>query len=182
MNDIQGRGEAPAATTETEANTRRALLRKVALVVAVLLVLALVAWLLTPRGAKAPGGRFAGGGPMPIVSTPARTGEMPITVIGLGAVTPIATVTVQSQISGQIVKVLFQEGQKIKPGDALFQIDPRPYEVALAQAQGRSPATRRCLPTRAPILSATRPCSRRTPSPSRRSPPRSPWWCRTRAR
>jgi multidrug efflux system membrane fusion protein len=136
MNDIQGRGEAPAATTETEANTRRALLRKVAHVVAALLVLALVAWLLTPKGAKAPGGRFAGGGPMPIVSVPARTGQMPITLIGLGAVTPIATVTVQSQISGQIVKVLFKEGQKVKPGDALFQIDPRPYEVALAQAQG----------------------------------------------
>ena len=62
MNDIHGRGEAPAATTETEANTRRALLRKVALAVAALLVLALVAWALTPKaGTKAPGGRFTAG-------------------------------------------------------------------------------------------------------------------------
>jgi multidrug efflux system membrane fusion protein len=137
MNDIHGRGEAPAATTETEANTRRALLRKVALAVAALLVLALVAWALTPKaGTKAPGGRFTAGGPMPVVGTAARSGDMPVTLIGLGAVTPIATVTVQSQISGQIVKVLFKEGQAVKPGDPLFQIDPRPYQVALEQAQG----------------------------------------------
>ena len=113
------------------------MLRKVALAVAALLVLALVAWALTPKaGTKAPGGRFAAGGPMPVVGTAARSGDMPITLIGLGAVTPIATVTVQSQISGQIMKVLFKEGQAVKPGDPLFQIDPRPYQVALEQAQG----------------------------------------------
>jgi len=76
------------------------------------------------------------GGPMPVVAAPARTGDMPIVLNGLGAVTPIATVTVQSQISGQIVAIPFKEGDLVKPGDALIQIDPRPYQVALEQAQG----------------------------------------------
>jgi multidrug efflux system membrane fusion protein len=61
---------------------------------------------------------------------------MPITLIGLGTVTPLATVTVQSQISGQIMHIAFKEGQTVKAGDPLIQIDPRPYQVALEQAQG----------------------------------------------
>lgn len=138
MNDSHRGDEHPGATTtNSEAESRPQFLRKGVLVVAVLLVLSLVAWLLTPKESKAPGGRFAGSGPMPVVAAAARTGAMPITLIGLGAVTPIATVTVQSQISGQIVKVLFKEGQTVKPGDPLFQIDPRPYQVALEQAQGQ---------------------------------------------
>jgi len=115
---------------------RRAFLKKVAIVVGALLVLALLAWLLTPKSTKAPGGRFGAGGPMPVVAAAVATGDMPINLIGLGAVTPLATVTVQSQISGQITKILFKEGQTVKPGDPLFQIDPRPYEVALEQAEG----------------------------------------------
>jgi multidrug efflux system membrane fusion protein len=73
---------------------------------------------------------------MPVVTATATTGDMAIVLNGLGAVTPIATVTVQSQISGQIVQIPFKEGQTVKPGDALIQIDPRPYQVALEQAQG----------------------------------------------
>jgi multidrug efflux system membrane fusion protein len=109
-----------------------------AVILAVLLALVLLAWLLTPgKGARsAAAGRFAGGGPMPVVTAQARTGDMPITLIGLGTVTPLATVTVQSQISGQIMKIAFKEGQTVKAGDALIQIDPRPYQVALEQAEG----------------------------------------------
>jgi membrane fusion protein, multidrug efflux system len=109
-----------------------------ALIVAALVLLALLAWLLTPSKAarSPPAGRFAGGGPMPVVVARARSGEMPITLIGLGTVTPLATVTVQSQISGQIVHIAFKEGQTVKAGDPLIQIDPRPYQVALEQAQG----------------------------------------------
>jgi multidrug efflux system membrane fusion protein len=109
-----------------------------ALIVAALVLLALLAWLLTPSKAARtpPGGRFAGGGPMPVVVASARSGEMPITLIGLGTVTPIATVTVQSQISGQIVHIAFKEGQTVKAGDPLIQIDPRPYQVTLEQAEG----------------------------------------------
>jgi len=67
-----------------------------AVIVAALVLLALLAWLLTPsKAARAPpGGRFAMGGPMPVVVASAHTGDMPITLIGLGTVTPLATVTV----------------------------------------------------------------------------------------
>jgi multidrug efflux system membrane fusion protein len=109
-----------------------------AVILGVLVLFALLAWLLTPsKAARAPaGGRFAGGGPMPVVVAKVRTGDMPITLIGLGTVTPLATVTVQSQISGQIMHIAFREGQTVKEGDPLIQIDPRPYQVALEQAEG----------------------------------------------
>ncbi|HLQ09312.1 MAG TPA: MdtA/MuxA family multidrug efflux RND transporter periplasmic adaptor subunit [Steroidobacteraceae bacterium] len=111
--------------------------RRALVIIGVLLAFALLAWLLTPKATTAPaGGRFGQGGPMPVVTATARSGDMPITLIGLGTVTPLATVTVQSQISGQIQHIAFKEGQKIKEGDPLIQIDPRPYQVALEQAQG----------------------------------------------
>ena len=111
--------------------------RRALMVAAIVLGFLLLAWLLTPHGTgPAQGGRFASGGPMPVVTASARSGDMPITLIGLGTVTPLATVTVQSQISGQIMHIGFKEGQTVKAGDPLIQIDPRPYQVALEQAQG----------------------------------------------
>ena len=130
----------PALRTDSEARpawrerpgTRRALV-----IAAVLLGFVLLAWLLTPKKTPAPPmGRFAAGGTMPVVTATARAGEMPITLSELGTVTPLATVTVQSQISGQIVHIAFKEGQRVKTGDPLIQIDPRPYKVALEQAEG----------------------------------------------
>ena len=113
--------------------TRRHLL---VLVVAVA-ALAAAAWLLTPKATPAPKGRSrSGGGTNSVAATRAQAGEMPIVVNGLGTVTPLATVTVQSQISGQITRISFKEGQMVKRGDPLIQIDPRPYQVALEQAQG----------------------------------------------
>jgi multidrug efflux system membrane fusion protein len=138
MND-ENRYLHPGAVIEQDTRPgwqRHLLNRRVLVVVALLLALALLAWWLTPKGARAPAGRFAGGGPMPVVANKAVAGDMPITLIGLGAVTPLATVTVQSQIAGQIMHIAFREGQKVKAGDALIQIDPRPYQVALEQAQG----------------------------------------------
>ncbi len=111
--------------------------RQVLIGAGVLLGFLLLAWLLKSHGTRpANGGRFAAGGPMPVVTARATTGDMPITLIGLGTVTPLATVTVQSQISGQIMHIAFKEGQTVKAGDPLIQIDPRPYQVALEQAQG----------------------------------------------
>jgi multidrug efflux system membrane fusion protein len=66
----------------------------------------------------------------------AEKGDMPVVFKGLGTVTPLATVTVQSQINGQIVAIKFKEGQMVKRGDPLVEIDPRPYQVALEQAEG----------------------------------------------
>jgi membrane fusion protein, multidrug efflux system len=111
--------------------------RRVLVVAGILLAFLVLAWLLKPHGTQSTGGgRFAGSGPMPVVVARAHAGDMPITLIGLGTVTPLATVTVQSQISGQIMHIAFKEGQAVKAGDALIQIDPRPYQVALEQAQG----------------------------------------------
>ena len=111
--------------------------RRMLIIAAIVIGFVLLAWLLTPHGTQSPpGGRFAGGGPMPVVAARASSGDMPITLTGLGTVTPLATVTVQSQISGQIKSIFFKEGQKVQAGDPLIQIDPRPYQVALEQAQG----------------------------------------------
>src|SRR6202046_4635003 len=65
------------------------------------------------------------------------TGEMPLTIDALGTVTPFETVTIRTQIAGTLQKVGFTEGQTVKAGDFIAQIDPRPYEAALAQAQGQ---------------------------------------------
>jgi multidrug efflux system membrane fusion protein len=70
-------------------------------------------------------------------SAPVFKGDMPVTLDALGAVTPFATVTVKTQIAGRLLEVGFQEGQMVKAGDFLAQIDPRPYAAALAQAQGQ---------------------------------------------
>jgi multidrug efflux pump subunit AcrA (membrane-fusion protein) len=72
----------------------------------------------------------------PVGASTATTGDMPVVLQGLGTVTPLATITVQSQISGQIVGLPFKEGQIVKRGDPLVEIDPRPYQVVLEQAQG----------------------------------------------
>jgi multidrug efflux system membrane fusion protein len=140
MND-ENRFSPPSTVAESEARPawRRFVdsHRRALMVAAVVLGFLLLAWLLTPHGTRsAQAGRFAGGGPMPVVTASARTGDMPITLIGLGTVTPLATVTVQSQISGQIMHISFKEGQTVKAGDPLIQIDPRPYQVSLEQAQG----------------------------------------------
>jgi membrane fusion protein, multidrug efflux system len=137
MND-ENRFLHPNADTGPLAANKPFTTRRVLVIAAVLLALALLAWLLTPKagtGSRPPGGRF-GGGPMPVVGARAKSGDMPITLSGLGAVTPLATVTVQSQIAGQIMKINFREGDTVKEGDPLILIDPRPYQVALEQAQG----------------------------------------------
>ena len=137
MND-ENRYLHPGAAIEqdTPAGQRRLRLRRILVILAVVLVFALLAWWLTHRARTAASARFASSGPMPVVASAAHTGDMPITLIGLGAVTPLATVTVQSQINGQIMHIAFKEGQTVKAGDPLIQIDPRPYQVALEQAQG----------------------------------------------
>jgi multidrug efflux system membrane fusion protein len=83
------------------------------------------------------GGRGAGGGTAQVVAVKAAKGGMRVYVTGLGAVTPIYTVTVKSRVDGQLMKVMFKEGQLVHQGDLLVDIDPRPYEVQLEQAQGQ---------------------------------------------
>jgi len=97
------------------------------------------------QASGAPGSGFPGGfpggpdsmGPVPVVVTAAVHGDLPVYFDGLGTVTAFNTVTVRSRVDGAIVKVNFTEGQFVHEGDALVEIDPRPYQVALEQAQGQ---------------------------------------------
>jgi multidrug efflux system membrane fusion protein len=72
---------------------------------------------------------------VPVVVAQATASNVPVTLRNIGNVEPFSTVTVRSQITGQILKVHFQEGQEVKAGDQLFTIDSRPYEGALRHAQ-----------------------------------------------
>ena len=82
------------------------------------------------------GKHAGGGGPQSVAVVTAQKGTIPIMVTALGTVTPLATVTVRTQISGLLTQVAFHEGQIVKEGDFLAQIDPRPYDLQLAQAEG----------------------------------------------
>jgi multidrug efflux system membrane fusion protein len=88
--------------------------------------------------AKGPGGfpDFANM-TVPVVVASAQKGDLPVYLIGLGSVTAYNTVTVRSRVDGQIVKVNFTEGQFVHEGDDLIEIDPRPYQVMLEQAEGQ---------------------------------------------
>ena len=89
-------------------------------------------------GDPAPGAGRSGGSPgQTIRDAVAAKGDIPLTVDALGVVTSLATVTVRTQIAGNLQQVGFTEGQIVKAGDFLAQIDPRPYEATLAQAQGQ---------------------------------------------
>jgi multidrug efflux system membrane fusion protein len=76
-------------------------------------------------------------GTQPVGVTTIKTGDIRLVIDALGTVTPLATVTVQTQINGMLMKVGFKEGQLVHSGDFLAQIDPRPYQVALQQYQGQ---------------------------------------------
>ncbi|MGR4866016.1 efflux RND transporter periplasmic adaptor subunit [Caulobacter sp. LARHSG274] len=95
-----------------------------------------------PGGGGGPGGPggFGGGGRRGPASTvavaTAGQADLPVVIEALGTVTPAATVTVRPQVSGVITQVLFREGQMVRAGQVLVQIDPRPFQMALMEAQG----------------------------------------------
>lgn len=129
----RGRGE----TIVREPRTRRRLRgRLLFLLLLIGGIAALILW--HPWSGKAP--QHAGPGaapPQPVREATVSKGDMPVVLQGIGTVTPLATVTVKTQINGQLTEVAFKEGQLVKKGEFLAQIDPRPYQVALEQAQGQ---------------------------------------------
>ncbi len=82
------------------------------------------------------GGRFASSGPQPVSAAPATRGNINIVQTALGTVNALRTVTVKPRVDGQLQAVLFAEGQLVKQGDVIAQIDPVPLQVALSQAEG----------------------------------------------
>jgi multidrug efflux system membrane fusion protein len=75
--------------------------------------------------------------PLPVMAVAARKADMDVNLRGLGTVIPVNTVTVRCQVSGQLLWVHFKEGQIVKQGELLAEIDPRPFEVQLMQAEGQ---------------------------------------------
>jgi multidrug efflux system membrane fusion protein len=104
-------------------------------IIAGLVVLAAVIWAIRP-GPQKTQNAFGAGGPVPVGVGRAISGDIRVVLNALGAVTPLATVTVKPQVTGILEKINFTEGQMVKAGDLLAEIDPRPYQAALDQAKG----------------------------------------------
>jgi membrane fusion protein, multidrug efflux system len=102
----------------------------------VLLALGAFLWFARQKATPTPtGGRFGLGAPMAVATSTASTGDIPVTLAALGTVAPLATATVKTQVSGQLQQIAFKEGQMVRKGDFLAQIDPRPFQNTLAQAE-----------------------------------------------
>jgi membrane fusion protein, multidrug efflux system len=86
-------------------------------------------------GAK--GGATRGPLTIPVVVATSTKGDLPVFYNGLGSVNAYNTVTVRSRIDGQLISVAFKEGQTVRAGEVLAEIDPRPYQVQLEQAEGQ---------------------------------------------
>lgn len=86
---------------------------------------------------KGKGGAGAANFAVPVIVATAQRGDLPVYFNGLGTVTAFNTVTVRSRVDGQLISVAFREGQFVHEGDLLAQIDPRPFQVQLAQALGQ---------------------------------------------
>jgi membrane fusion protein, multidrug efflux system len=87
-----------------------------------------------PRGGRSGGGA---GGPIMISTAAAQKGDIGVYIDALGTVTPVYTVSVEARVAGQITQVDYKEGQHVHVGDSLIEIDPRPYQAAVTQAQGQ---------------------------------------------
>jgi multidrug efflux system membrane fusion protein len=118
----------------TETRPRRRIWPYIAL--AALAAIALVWWFNRPAPTAAPGARGgAEARPVSVVLATANRRDVPVYLEGLGSVTANKTVTVRSRVEGQLQSVAFKEGQAVKQGTLLAQIDPRPFQIALHTAQ-----------------------------------------------
>jgi multidrug efflux system membrane fusion protein len=115
--------------------TLKSLLADFFILVLALSLLAILFWSQQETSQQSPpGGRNAG--QISIGSATVEKGDVGVTLTELGTVTSLATVTIRTQISGYLIRIDFTEGQEVKKNDLLAEIDPRPYEAALALAKG----------------------------------------------
>ncbi|HXW60997.1 MAG TPA: efflux RND transporter periplasmic adaptor subunit [Candidatus Acidoferrales bacterium] len=127
-------------SSDTPPPKRRARRRSWVRVIAVLLLLAVTGFLYYQHEAAERNQQAktnTASRPIPVLAAAASRGEMGIYVEALGTVTPVYTVTVTSRVQGQIMEVYYREGQMVRKGDPLLEIDPRPYEAAVTQAEGQ---------------------------------------------
>jgi len=94
-------------------------------------------WSGTASAPKAPPAMSLWAGPTPVRTVTVEAGSLALWLRAIGTVTPLATVTVRPRVEGELVEVLFAEGQPVAAGQLLARIDPRPYQIALAQAEGQ---------------------------------------------
>ncbi len=133
----------PAIADEPSSPRRRRWLWVVAALAIAVVAAAAWYWWSRPAGAPAPApGSPAGRSDpsartLPVVAVPARKGSIDVYLNALGTVTPRNTVSVRSRVDGQLMRVLFTEGQIVQAGALLAEIDPRPFEAQLSQAQGQ---------------------------------------------
>ena len=134
MDDLLKVRPAPIRREETPSLVRRRRRRLTPAIALLLLGLfALATWRLLRGGSPV---QHADAPPVSVGVASVATGDIAVVLTGLGAVTPLATVTVKTQINGQLQQIGFTEGQIVRRGDFLAQIDPRPYQVALEKDQG----------------------------------------------
>jgi multidrug efflux system membrane fusion protein len=135
---IDDAAERPAPPTVVSGSRRRSGLRSLLWLLLIVAMIGGAIWYLArPETQPKNGGRSAANIPVPVGVAPVERGDMPVALNQLGTVTPLAMVTVKTQINGYLTQVAFREGQMVSKGDFLAQIDPRPYQVALEQAQAQ---------------------------------------------
>lgn len=125
----------PSTSSRLRAFLRR--WRWILILVAIVLVIAVPLALVLHFKPSSPPERLGRGGfnnKVSVSVATVTTGDIVIRIPALGTITPLTTVTVKTQISGQLQKIAFKEGQLVREGDFLAQVDPRPYEAALNQA------------------------------------------------
>lgn len=112
-------------------------------ILAAIVIAALAALVVVPRSlSKTPSGDDKAAAPakakaVPVATARATSGDVDVYINALGSVTPLNSVTLRSRLDGQLTSVRFSEGQMVRAGDVLAEIDPRPYQVQLAQAEAQ---------------------------------------------